>query len=71
MATSRVADWAMIALVALSLLIVPVLIRLGVPILPYRLSLVVLPLVPAFTLALAGVWFALRRRGDGDGPPPA
>lgn len=64
MPSVRLADWAMVTLVALSFLVVPVLIRLGVPILPYRLALIVLPLVPGVALALAAVWFALRHRND-------
>ncbi|QDX40683.1 hypothetical protein [Salarchaeum sp. JOR-1] len=58
-------SWAIIAVLVVSMLVIPGLILLGGTLsplgLPWMDTLVALPMVPAVLFALVGVWTAVRR----------
>lgn len=68
MVADRTVDWAIVAAIVLCLLVIPAVLIWAPPPLPYRLSFLILPLIPAVGLALVGLWFALRRRGSNPNP---
>lgn len=61
MTTDRLADWALVAAITFAFLIIPAIVLVRPPVLPFRVSFIILPLLPAVGLALVAVWFALRR----------
>ena len=66
MATSTRADWLIVAAVATAFIVIPAVIAWRPPALSFRVSFIILPLIPAIGLAAIAVWFAIRRH---DGPP--
>lgn len=63
-------DWLVVAAVFVSFLVIPAVLIYAPPPLPYRLTLLILPLGPAIGLAAIAVWFARRRGRDGANPNP-
>jgi hypothetical protein len=54
------AGWLLVAAVFVAFVVVPVLIAVRPPGLPFRVAYLVLPLVPAVLLALLAVWVTAR-----------
>lgn len=61
MVADEVVDWLLVVAIAIGFVVIPVVILLRPPALPFRVSFIVLPLIPGVLLALIGVWYALRR----------
>lgn len=71
MTSSKAFEWALVAAVATAFLLIPALILWRPPALPFRVSFIILPLLPAIGLAVVAVWFAIHRRdrlGDNANP---
>ena len=51
--------WTLVGVIVVSFLIVPVLVLVRPPVLPWRVALLVFPLVPAFLLGGTAVWAAV------------
>ena len=55
------AGWLLVAAVFVAFVVVPVVIAVRPPGLPFRVAYLVLPLVPAVLLALLAVWATAHR----------
>jgi hypothetical protein len=56
--------WALVAAVVVAFLVVPGLILVGPPALPYEAALLALPVVPAALLGAVAVWAAVANRRE-------
>lgn len=54
------AEWVLIAVVVLALVVVPVIIYVRPPKLPFRVAFLLLPLAPAVLLGVTAVWIAVN-----------
>lgn len=52
--------WTLVGVIVLSFLVVPAIVLWRPPSLPFRVALLILPLVPAFLLGATAVWAAVR-----------
>lgn len=55
------AEWLLVAVVVLSFVVIPGLVLVNPPALPFRVAYLLLPLIPAVLLGATAVWVALRR----------
>jgi len=53
--------WALVALLVVCLFVIPGVILIRPPGLPWEVAFLVLPLIPGFLLGGAAVWLAVRR----------
>jgi hypothetical protein len=52
--------WTLVGVIVVSFLVVPAIILVRPPVLPWEVALLVLPLLPAFLLGGTAVWAAVR-----------
>ncbi|QSG04158.1 hypothetical protein [Natranaeroarchaeum sulfidigenes] len=52
--------WVLIGVMALALVVAPLVVYLRPPVLPFWVSLVVMPLIPALLLGVVAVWATTR-----------
>ncbi len=64
MLSSARRDWFIVAFITLSFIVIPLVILWRPPALPWRVSFILLPLIPGVVLAAIAVWYALS---DGTG----
>lgn len=53
--------WALVALLVVCLFVIPGVVLVRPPGLPWEVAFLVLPLIPGFVLGGAAVWLAVRR----------
>lgn len=58
-------EWVLVAVVVLSFVVIPGLVLLNPPALPFRVAFLLLPLLPAALLGATAVWVALKGRSEG------
>jgi len=58
--------WTLVGVIVVCFLVVPAVILLRPPSLPFRVAFLILPLVPAFLLGATAVWAAVRGGESGD-----
>ena len=60
--------WTLVGVIIVSFLIVPAIVLVRPPVLPWRVALLVFPLLPAFLLGGTAVWAAVAggEKRDGD-----
>ena len=59
--------WTLVGVIVVSFLIVPLVVLVRPPVLPWRVALLVFPLIPAFLLGGTAVWAAVaggEKSGD-------
>lgn len=54
-------EWLLVGVIVLSFVVIPGLVLLNPPALPFRVAYLLLPLIPAVLLGATAVWVALRR----------